>query len=93
MTASRLKTTTESKAAPVRKALSDFDTDALLLATTKAALGKIDWFQARDYAVTTDPFGRGRIEFLAQNSTPQIAFVKYLYDLSPDFTQIRVSIS
>lgn len=90
VTAGRLKTKTEAAAAPVRKALSDFDTTALMLATTKAALAKVDWFQARDYTVTTDPFGRSRIDFLAQNSAPQIAFVKYLYDLSPDFTQIRV---
>jgi hypothetical protein len=88
--AARLIATAERNAVPVRAALSDFDTDALALATTKAALAKPDWFQARDVTGSSDVFAISKADFLAQNAAAQIAFVRYRYDLSPDFTQIRV---
>jgi hypothetical protein len=88
--AARLIAAAERNALPVRAALSDFDTDALALATTKAALAKPDWFQARDVSGSSDVFAISKADFLAQNAAAQIAFVRYRYDLSPDFTQIRV---
>jgi hypothetical protein len=88
--AARLITAAERNAVPVRAALSDFDTDTLALATTKAALAKPAWFQARDITGSSDIFAISKADFLAQNAAAQIAFVRYRYDLSPDFTQIRV---
>ena len=88
--AARLVAGAERNAVPVRTALSDFDTDALALATTRAALAKPDWFQARDVTGSSDVFAISKADFLAQNAAAQIAFIRYRYDLSPDFTQIRV---
>jgi hypothetical protein len=88
--AQRLRAKAEADISPVRNALRDFDVDGLMLTTTKTALATPDWFQARDIAVTNGPFGPSRIDFLAQNTSAQIVFVRYRYDLSPNFSQIRV---
>lgn len=79
----------ETTVAPLRQVLGDYDTDALALATTRAALGGIDWFRARDIALSKEASPDGRRAFAASADTPQIAFVAYSYGLSPDFTQIR----
>jgi hypothetical protein len=79
----------EATVAPLRQVLGDFDADALVLATTRAALGQIGWFRARDIALSKGASADGRRVFAASADTPQIAFVVYSYGLSPDFTQIR----
>lgn len=68
-------------ARPVRQSLSGFDVRALAEATTRAALGKIAWFDARNIAMADDDNA---------NAAPA-ATVTYRYTLSPDFSQIRVA--
>lgn len=88
--AQRLQATAEANADPVRRALVDFDTAGLALATTRAALRKPAWFKVRDIVASTGPLAQSRVDFFAQNAAEQIASVEYRYDLSHDFTQIRV---
>jgi len=80
----------EAYAGPLRSALRDFDANALALSATKAGLAKSDWFQAQAIATSSDPSSAGDAAFAAANPSPQIATIVYRYELSPDFSQIRV---
>lgn len=80
----------EAAISPLRQALQGFDVEALALAATKAALAKPAWFQPASFAVTSDPAIQTRPEFIAALKAPQFALVNYRYEMSPDFTQIRV---
>jgi hypothetical protein len=80
----------EANAVPLRQALLGFDVDALALAATKAGLAKPGWFQMQDITASRDPLPQSRAAFFASSATPQSAFINYRYELSPDFTQIRV---
>ena len=80
----------EATVGPLREALRNFDVDGLALATTRAAVAKIDWFQAQDLIAAKDPSLQARAAFLNASATSQVAFITYRYDLSADFTYIRV---
>lgn len=80
----------EATVGPLRETLRNFDVDELALATTRAAVSKIEWFQAQDIIPTKDPSSRSRAAFLDASATPQVAFVTYHYDIAQDFTYIRV---
>lgn len=78
-------------ARPLHVALAPFDVNALALATTQAALAKPGWLNPLPFAITRDASPAARSAFVAGAETPQLAVVAYRYDLSPDFTQIRVT--
>lgn len=86
-----LRDKAETAVAPLRAALRGFDVDALAVTTTNAALSKTGWFQAQAVSVSKDPSPQGASAFFGASSAPQVAFVTYRYDLSPDFAYIRVS--
>ena len=86
-----LRDKAEAGVAPLRAELRNFDVDALALATTNAALSKTGWFRAQAVSVSKDPSPQGASAFFHTSSAPQVAFVTYRYDLSPDFTYIRVN--
>lgn len=88
-TRSSLSSKAEAVALPLREALRDFDVDALALSTTRAAVARPEWFQARDVLATKDPMP-GNTTLLASSDAAQFAFIRYRYELSPDFSQIRV---
>jgi len=79
--------TAERTVLPVRAALADMNVDSLALSTTKAALAKPDWFGATDFVASKEP---SIAAFQATAGTAQLAYVTYRYELSPDFSQIRV---
>lgn len=81
----------ETAVTPVRAALRGFDVDALAAAATNTALSKTGWFQAQAVSVSKDPSPQGAGAFFDASSAPQVAFVTYRYDLSPDFAYIRVT--
>lgn len=81
----------EATVRPLRAAIASFDIDTLALTTTQAALGKPGWVQPLPFAVTKDASPAARSAFVANAETPQLALIAYHYDLSPDFTQIRVT--
>jgi hypothetical protein len=80
----------EATAVPLRAALAGFDIDALAVAATGAGLARLDWFQPQPIMVNKDPVGENRAAFLASSDASQFALIWYRYELSPDFSQIRV---
>ena len=81
----------DTAVAPLRASLRNFDVDGLALATTSAALSRIGWFQAGPVSVGKDSSLPGAGAFFNSSPAPQIGFITYGYDLSPDFTYIRVN--
>jgi hypothetical protein len=80
----------ESTVRPLREALNGFDVDALASAATRAALAGVTWFRPQEIRIGKDESTRARYAFGSSVNSPQLAFLTYRYDLSPDFTQIRV---
>ncbi len=80
----------DASVAPLRQALQDFDVAALALASSRAALARLDWFGAQEPRLTRVASEGERTGFAAITGTGQHAVVGYHYGLSPDFTQIRV---
>lgn len=83
-----LRDKAEATVRPLREALTGFDVDALALATTKAALARADWFQALEITASREPYNLAT--FVASRPTAQSAFIDYRYEVSADFSQVRV---
>lgn len=82
----------EAAIEPIRVALTGFDADALALATTKTAFNEIAWLQpaTETAALSKDSSLLGKSAMLDSGTASQIAFIEYSYDVSPDFSSIRV---
>lgn len=76
---------------PLHIVLAPFDVEALALGATQVALAEPGWLQPQPFAVTKDASLAVRSAFVAGAETQQLAVIAYRYDLSPDFTQIRVT--
>lgn len=72
----------ENEIAPVRKVLEGFDVSALALQATEKGLGKVAWFNAQQIAIDGSSAQTGSFD--------QRAEIEYRYELSPDFSHIRV---
>lgn len=79
-----------STIAPLREALMDFDVETLALDTTERALGATDWFAPSVIAVIPEQGGITHGDFFAEHPSEQVGLVDYIYQLSPDFTQVQV---
>jgi hypothetical protein len=80
----------EAAARPLRAVLTGFDADALALAATQSAFGKITWFAPGKIESAKVVSKKDQARFLASTDTEQVAIASWRYGLSPDFTQIRV---
>lgn len=80
----------EAIAAPLRNALAGFDVDSIALAATSTALAKLEWFRPETVTLARDTETEARVAFLASSNASQFAIIRYRYELSPDFSQIRV---
>jgi hypothetical protein len=80
----------EAAIEPLRVALTDFDADGLALETTKTALANVAWLQPVVPAFSKDSSLLGKSSMLDANPAGQVAFIEYSYDVSPDFSSIRV---
>lgn len=78
-----LKDKAEHTIKPIRGALSGFNVDALALASTAKALTAIDWLRAGPPAL------RKEMSYTSQPGE-NVAEISFRYDLSPDFSSIRV---
>ncbi|MDB5433636.1 MAG: hypothetical protein JWP35_4752 [Caulobacter sp.] len=78
---------------PVRVALTGFDVDALAVNATKTGLTDAGWFGAQTSAFGRDNSVLGKCSVLDASAAPQVAFFEYAYDLSPDFSSVRVSVT
>lgn len=80
----------EAVAEPLRLVLKDFKAEELAIATTKAALAKVEWFQPLVFDINRRPSPDSREIFANVAQTPQIAFINYFYSVSHDFTYVEV---
>lgn len=78
---------------PLRMALIDFDTDQLAIDTTKSAADRLPWFQGGAPDFARDPTTRAKSAVLDGAGAGQVAFFEYVYDTSPDFSEIRVGVT
>lgn len=83
----------EAAIQPLRAAMTGFDVDELAQASAKAAVEKLPWFQPGQMSFGRDVSQPGRIAVLDASQTAQVAFIEYVYDISPDFKGIRVSMT
>jgi hypothetical protein len=74
----------EATVRPLRDALLGYDVAALAQTASENGFRSIDWFDARSFTRLGDP------ETPGQNAAAQQAAIDYRYELSHDFTHIRV---
>ncbi|MEM8919549.1 MAG: hypothetical protein AAGE37_11895 [Pseudomonadota bacterium] len=75
---------------PLQRSLTDMDVDALAMRTTEIAFANIPWFGSTDFQLDKNADPDSRLKTVSEGSTNQTAFVTYIYQMSPDFTQIQV---
>jgi hypothetical protein len=80
----------EAAIEPLRVALTGFDADSLAVETTKAGLANVAWMQPVEPSFAKDSSLLGKSSVLDSNAAAQVAFIEYSYDVSPDFSSIRV---
>jgi hypothetical protein len=78
-------------ASPLRKTLAGLDIDTLAAATTKRAFAGVPWLHAGDLHTVPARNADGMLETTPAAKTPQVVLVVYGYEVSPDFTQLRVT--
>lgn len=89
---SNLHDQAEAMAAPVRLALQGFDVDALALEAARSGLSGVVGFRAGDLALSKEPPERDRKgALIVPKGEGQVAFLLCRYDLSHDFSQVRVT--
>jgi hypothetical protein len=81
----------EAAIEPLRAALTGFDFDGLALEAGKASVAPVVWFQPSAVSFGKDSSPVGRSATLDKSSSGQTAFVEYTYDVSPDFSSVRVA--
>ncbi|MDB5709913.1 MAG: hypothetical protein JWL96_1983 [Sphingomonas bacterium] len=75
---------------PLRNSLTGFDVDALAIDTAKAETADLSWVNATTPSFSKDTSAAGQSGFLDTINGDQLALVTFSYDLSPDFSSIRV---
>jgi hypothetical protein len=76
----------EALAAPIRTSLAGIDVAQLASQTTRTALGAVPWLHVRDVLPINTPAPPAT----GKGDRPRIVSVDYRYEMSPDFTQLRV---
>jgi hypothetical protein len=80
--ANTLKEKAERTVAPLRTALAGFDIDTMAIASTEKALAAVPWVARQSTTLSKTS--------LPAPTTPRVAKVRYSYDMSPDFSAIRL---
>ena len=75
---------------PLRDALTGFDVEALAIDTTKAETTDLPWVSVTPATFSKDTSKAGQSSYLDTIPGAKLAVVTYSYDLSPDFSSIRV---
>ena len=83
----------EAAIVPLRAELQDFDADTLAMDTTKKVADQAPWLQPTTLTLGRDSSLVGKSGVLDASVTPQVAFFEYSYDVSPDFSSIRVGLN
>ena len=83
----------EAAISPLRDALTGFDADALAISATKTAIASVDWLHTDAVKFSKDATVNAKSGVLDAEGAAQIAFFDYSYDVSPDFSAMRVVVS
>lgn len=75
---------------PLRNSLTGFDVDALAIDTAKAEMADLTWVNATTSSFSKDTSAASQSGFLDTINGNELALVTFSYDLSPDFSSIRV---
>jgi hypothetical protein len=75
---------------PLRNSLTGFDVDALAIDTAKAEMADLTWVNATTSSFSKDTSAASQSAFLDTINGNELALVTFSYDLSPDFSSIRV---
>ncbi|MEH6663046.1 MAG: hypothetical protein V7679_15480, partial [Parasphingorhabdus sp.] len=75
---------------PLRKILEDVDIDAMAVSHSNAAFAKLDWFELNQIIFTKAPDQDDPFTLFKNNPAQQVGLVDYYYELSPDFSHIRI---
>ncbi|HWE98336.1 MAG TPA: hypothetical protein VG248_00900 [Caulobacteraceae bacterium] len=82
----------ESAIQPLRAALNGYDVDAAAMSATQAGVDKTSWFKSQAMSVSRDESVPGRTVFLDASGKTQVAFFSYGYEMTPDFSAVRVTL-
>lgn len=77
---------------PIRATLFDFDVDAIAIEITNSVVAGLPWFGGQPATFGRDPSPFAKNAALDATSAAQVAFFDYGYELTPDFSGIRVSV-
>lgn len=77
---------------PIRAALFDFDVDAKAIEATNAVTDGLQWFAGQPATFGRDPSPFAKNAALDATTAAQVAFFDYGYDVSPDFSSVRVTV-
>lgn len=84
---------TQANITPLRSALIDFDADQLAIDATQSAVSAAPWFASGAPLFARDASYGAKSDVLDASSSDQVAFLDYVYDLSPDLSSIRVGVT
>jgi hypothetical protein len=76
---------------PLRTALIDYHFDQQALAATQATVAKLDWLAVRKTSFSKDISKENGNSILDKSVSPEVLFVAYSYELSPDFAVMQVT--
>lgn len=77
---------------PIRATLFDFDVDELAIETTNAVTSRLPWFGGQPATFGRDPSPFAKNAALDATTAAQVAFFDYGYEVSPDFSSVRVTV-
>jgi hypothetical protein len=80
----------KSAITPLTAALTGVDLSDLAEQTTRKALAATSWFKPSAVAIVPGPIAKNREALFSANPSAQTGIVSYRYQMSPDFTQLRV---
>jgi hypothetical protein len=83
----------ETGVTPLRNALIDYDFDHRALQATQATLAKMPGFDSTKVAFSKDGTKDHLLRMIDQSGSSQFLVAKYAYALSPNFSQIVVSMA
>jgi hypothetical protein len=80
----------EKSITPLRTALTDYHFDQQALAATEVTVARMDWLAVRKTSFSKDMSKENTNSILDKSASPEILFVSYSYELSPDFAMLQV---
>ncbi len=75
---------------PLRTALTDYHFDQQALAATQVTVERLDWLAVRKTTFSKDVSKENTNSILDKSASPEVLFVAYSYEMSPDFTMMQV---